>query len=143
MAPRAEQTNSCVVSWICATAHPVCSACAPCLTVADNTRVYPHMYRTVVRASSRGLSLMLMSRRKVKAGFMIGWTCPQSCRAQHSWFAFQAKRVPSGSRLVRHLLRPPSRLYHTQSRLDHWRLLWATMGSLVRQYHRFQQWVWE
>ena len=135
-------------------------------TVADNTRVYPHMYRTVVRASgsvllnrvvqqaslplefvaSRGLSLMLMSRRKVKAGFTMGWTCPQSMlsRAQHSWVAFQAKRVLSGSRLVRHLLRPPSRLHHThQCRLDRRRLLWATMGSLVRQHHRFQQCVWE
>ena len=79
MAPRAEQTNSCVVSWICAAAHPVCPPCAPCLhikdpsnkqlasqTVADNTRVYPHMYRTVVNASSPGLSLLLMSRRKSK-----------------------------------------------------------------------------
>ena len=67
-------------------------------TVADNTRVHPHMYLTVVRPSrgvllnrvvqqaslppefvaSRGLSLMLMSRRKVKAGFTMGWTCPQS-----------------------------------------------------------------
>ena len=60
--------------------------------VADNIRVHPHMKRTVVRASrsvllirvvhqaslplefvtSRGLSLMLTSRRKVHAGFTIG-----------------------------------------------------------------------
>ena len=42
----------------------------------------------------------------LKAGFTIGWSCPQwmLSRAQHSWFAFLAKR---SSRLVRHLLRPP------------------------------------
>ena len=44
--------------------------------------------------AGRSLSLMLMSRRKVKAGFTISWTCRQStlCRAHHSWFAFQAQR---------------------------------------------------
>ena len=106
-------------------------------TVADNTWVHPHMNRTIVRASksvlfnrvvhqaslplkfvaSRSLSLMLMSRRKVHAGFSVSWTCPQSMlrRAKHSWSTLQANRVFSNSRLVRNLLRPPTRLYHTQS----------------------------
>ena len=69
----------------------------------------------------------------LKAGFTIGWSCPRSMlsRAQHSWFAFLAKR---SSRLVRHLLRPPSRWYHAHCRLDRWRLL----HTLQRQQFSIQ-----
>ena len=68
-------------------------------TVADQTRVYPQMYRTVVRASrnvllnkvvhqaslpfefvaSRSLSLVLMSRRKVETHFTIGHAHNRCC----------------------------------------------------------------
>ena len=150
----------------CATAHPVCPPWQPCLHIKDPSTnslppkllpttlgVYPHVSRIIVRASrsvflnrvvhqsslplefvaSRGLSLMLMSRRKVHAGFSVGWTCPQSMlrRAKHNWSTLQTKRVLHDSRLVRCLLRPQS--------LDRWCLLRSTLGSLVCQYHRFQQ----
>ena len=35
MAPRAEQTNSREVSWICATAHPACPPWDPCLHIKE------------------------------------------------------------------------------------------------------------
>ena len=100
-------------------------------TVANNTWVYPHTNRTIVRASrsvlrnrvvhqaslplefvaSLGLALMLTGRRKVHAGFSVGWTSPTIDAAPSPTqlvHTSDKKRVLSDSRLVRDLLRRPS-----------------------------------
>ena len=159
MAPCAEQTNSWEVSWISATAHPACPPCAPCLHIKDpstntlppkllpttlgctHTCIVPSCVRPGVYFST-GSSIRPLSHLSLSPVAV----CPSEeglyhrcCAEPNSWFTFQAKRVLSDVCLVRHLLRAPSRLYHAQSHLDRWRLLRWTLGSSVRQYHKFQQ----
>ena len=60
-------------------------------------------------------------------------------RAQHTWSTIQTEWRIRYSCLVRHFLRPPAGLYHSQNRLYRWRLLRPTLGSFVRSNRGFQQ----